>query len=682
MSRPDPLIERPDPGRAADERDPRLPTRRGSPGGAAAASAAAVFIFLVAFAAGSDPEAGRKLALVACAAIAIGLVFGVLPRSIPTRDSWPLLAGLVLLLALSALALTWTTSIERTLDEVARIAGFAALVVLGLLALRRRRWRAIAAGLAIGATAVCGLAVVARVFPDVISPASLNQAGDRLAYPLGYWNALAAWSAATITMLLAWAVDGRDRIVRSTALGAVPVVGTCLYLTYSRGGLLTALLGAAVVIGLTANRPRAMIYAPVAVAAIAAVAIVIHLHAEIARGEGAYGGPAVGATLAAACALSVYVGRRWRLSARAGTRRGRRRERTPINRRRALAAVVAGVVVVIAVPLAYAVVDDGEPVAAETQADPAARLLNLEGNRPRYWEAALDAFASEPVKGLAPGTYEFWWSQNGEGPELVRDAHAFYLEQLAELGLPGLLGGALTAGGILWLALGPLRRGEAHAASIAMPAAVAVLVSYLAIDWIWESNAVMVLALSCTVAAGASGAVSLHRNRPFSSRSRSGSLDRPRQWPRVIVGVMAVAGAAVQVPGIVSAGRIERSNSALEAGLAERATELASEAIDAAPWAATPYSQRAFAESSAGEYRSARTDILRAVDREPENFRLWLALAAYEARLGSASAARSAYRHAVDLAPRAPAVIDRGRRDLHRIIEDLEQGGDGGGTLP
>ena len=52
--------------------------------------------------------------------------------------------------------------------------------------------------------------------------------------------------------------------------------------------------------------------------------------------------------------------------------------------------------------------------------------------------SALDAFSTDPLTGIGPGTYEFWWAENGSLPGFVRNAHTLYLETLAELGIPGL----------------------------------------------------------------------------------------------------------------------------------------------------------------------------------------------------------------------------------------------------
>ena len=67
-------------------------------------------------------------------------------------------------------------------------------------------------------------------------------------------------------------------------------------------------------------------------------------------------------------------------------------------------------------------------------------ILDFSGSR-RYdfWEAAVDANATDPSVGIGPGTFDFWWTQHGSYAAYVRDAHSLYVETLAELGIIGLL---------------------------------------------------------------------------------------------------------------------------------------------------------------------------------------------------------------------------------------------------
>ena len=58
--------------------------------------------------------------------------------------------------------------------------------------------------------------------------------------------------------------------------------------------------------------------------------------------------------------------------------------------------------------------DGRRPATASTQ-----RFESASGNgRYQYWQSALDANATDPLKGIGPGTFEFWWAREGNDPRL------------------------------------------------------------------------------------------------------------------------------------------------------------------------------------------------------------------------------------------------------------------------
>ena len=126
---------------------------------------------------------------------------------------------------------------------------------------------------------------------------------------------------------------------------------------------------------------------------------------------------------------------------------------------------------------------------AETQpARPAIRRTLRESNgRHQYWSAALDA-AENPLTGIGPGTWEFYWAREGSLPGFVRDAHSLFFEALGESGVPGLL---LISGFIFGVIGFGIRR--AFAAPLdtrpwiaAATAACIAFATAAAVDWAWE----------------------------------------------------------------------------------------------------------------------------------------------------------------------------------------------------
>jgi len=78
----------------------------------------------------------------------------------------------------------------------------------------------------------------------------------------------------------------------------------------------------------------------------------------------------------------------------------------------------------------------------------------------------------------------------------VRDVHSLELEQLAELGLPGLLAFALLLAGGGLAARDALRRDPAAAAGVT--AATLAWLLHASIDWDWQLPAVSLPALIMT----------------------------------------------------------------------------------------------------------------------------------------------------------------------------------------
>ncbi|HEX2127847.1 MAG TPA: hypothetical protein VHF58_01370, partial [Solirubrobacterales bacterium] len=106
---------------------------------------------------------------------------------------------------------------------------------------------------------------------------------------------------------------------------------------------------------------------------------------------------------------------------------------------------------------------------------------------------------------------------------------------------------------------------------------------------------------------------------------------------------LAVLAAASQVPGLVSTARERESTDALAGGDLARAQELADDAIDAEPWSATAYLQRAAVEVADGRLGDARSDVREAIERDPEAWRPWFALVQVDLARGNEASAERAF---------------------------------------
>ena len=112
----------------------------------------------------------------------------------------------------------------------------------------------------------------------------------------------------------------------------------------------------------------------------------------------------------------------------------------------AVVAVAIGVVVVAALAVGPAMLD---------------RFLNAgDGGRPSYFAAATRMWQDAPLLGHGPGTWaaeRVAWLAPTDLDYVVPHAHDVYLQTLAELGLAGLLLGAIAIASVLWLVLRALR---------------------------------------------------------------------------------------------------------------------------------------------------------------------------------------------------------------------------------
>jgi tetratricopeptide (TPR) repeat protein len=269
------------------------------------------------------------------------------------------------------------------------------------------------------------------------------------------------------------------------------------------------------------------------------------------------------------------------------------------------------------------------------------RLTTLGGTRYEVWSTAMDAFKGDPWRGIGPGTFEFYWSRHGDSPEFLRDAHSLYIEQAAELGIPGFLALLTAMGGLLAAAIQARmrwRRRREVAAGSAVIAAFVVFLVYAGVDWMWELGAIGTLAIGGVAVAGAGGL------------ERAGER-QPRGWLRLVLTIGALLIAAVQVPGLVSTQRMRESQGDLDRGEISAAIDAAGDAVAAEPWAASPYATRALAFERSGDLAAAVADADDAIDRSPDDFRNHLLIARLEAERGRDSVALAQLARARKLAP-------------------------------
>ena len=122
----------------------------------------------------------------------------------------------------------------------------------------------------------------------------------------------------------------------------------------------------------------------------------------------------------------------------------------------------------------------------------------------------------------------------------------------------------------------------------------------------------------------------------------------------VALTLLAVAVVAAQSVPLLADYQLTRSREAAARGDGDAALEAAASARDVEPWAATPRLQLALVEERLGRLWQARASIWQAIDRDGEDWRLWLVAARLETKLGRIEQASRALARAAALNPRSP----------------------------
>lgn len=616
--------------------------------------------FLLAYDGGTFGEASRDtLAVAVCWVVVLAAVAGLWPLSRLTRAS--LLSG-GLLAAFAAFTLAsaiWSDSAEDAFVEFNRASLYVGTFALAALAGTRARLARWSDGLALGITVTAGLALFTRCFPDVFLTEKnlrfLPLDFTRLSYPLEYWNGLAIFVGLAVPLLLrVTGATGRP-LAQALALAPFPVLSSVIFLTSSRGGVATAVLGGLALLVLVPNVRMvgaALVAALGSAAGVASVATRSELvnHPGIdAAGQGHVAFVLVLASCVGTAAVSYCFVRYAapRLSGRA-SRVG------PLWRGLAVGGIVlllaAGVAAAHPVrifdkfrqPPAYAL-----NTLPQTNGALQSHLLSAgSSGRWQQWTVVLNEFESAPLFGRGAGSYEAWWAQHGTLHGYVRDAHSLYLETLGELGVVGfaLIVGALATG----LAAGARRalssRGDFRIAVAALWAAFVGYVFAAGIDWMWEMTVVSVVG---TVLLGLlTGRASLPEPAPAHPLSLRWQIAG-----RAVIGVVGLAVVAGLALSLLASREIRASQSAVSRRDLSTAAAHANNARKIEPWASTPYVQLALVSEEAGNYGEAEAWIRKAIARDRSNFRPWVLSARFQLERGDVGAARDALRRARALSP-------------------------------
>lgn len=659
--------------RTASESHPPEPAASAAPGDIAARLRALdwgglatwlLAVLLVAYLAlengGYDPIPRGQVGVLVWWAVLLGVAVQALPVPGRTRASLAALGLLFAFAVWTALAFTWTESDERTATELARVATYLGVLVLGICLVTRRRAgaRHLLHGVAFGLALVAVLGVLSRFQMAWFPPNELGtvlpgiEIERRLAYPLNYSSAMGALAGMTLPLLLGATASARTIPAQALAAAAIPIAGLALYLATSGTGAATAAVALLAFFALAPDRLPKLLTLAIGAGGAAILAAVVASRDALERGLPTPPAESQGDELTwialGICAAVALL--------QAGISLAVRHVRRPSwmhpTRNQALAATA--VAALVAMPAAIAAGVPGEASdrwetfksRGGSGADPSSpeSILDFSGSgRYQFWQSAVDASETATWTGIGPGTFEFWWARNGLYSGFVRDAHSLYMENLAELGVIGLL---LIAGFVLAvLGIGaarslrappeqrlPIAAATAGAAGFAMAAAL---------DWVWE-----IAALAVAFMLLAAVAVSGYSLREPNRRKRRSKRRRRNRLQRAAVAAVAIAALLtiwfpLRGATALQQSRIDAANGNLASALSQ-----ARKAADAQPYTASPRLQEAVILEQQGKLRAAGAAAARATRKERTNWRTWFTAARLQAERDRLVPSLSSYRAA------------------------------------
>lgn len=572
---------------------------------------------------------------------------------------WGVLAAgaFTLLATWTLISATWSHAPGRALVEFDRaLLYLAAFVLMACLPHSRAnaRWLVRLTTLALATAVLAGL--LGRLAPGLGWQAALESQG-RLAWPLGYWNALGLAAALAGVGCLHLGSDLREpRPVRVMAAALVPALGVAVYLTLSRGSIAAASIGVVVLLGLARSRgTAAMLLAVIPGAAYALWQVLdapslleaIPATTPAARDEAAAVLRAV--VVAGVAAALLRIMGLW-LDARLA----RLSLWKPWSARRTavVLATVAGLLV------AAALVADADSIVAERwqefsrvkqidAGNQSGRLSSVSANgRIEHWQVALGAWREDPLLGTGAGTYALAWARERPGQFNVQDAHSLPFDMLSDLGVVGL---ALVVAAFVLPMLALLRRrAEDRVLWSAVLAIVLTWAVHAGIDWDWELPALTLPIIALLGVACASP-------RTLAPRGYA-----PGRTLRLLAGLGVLLLIVTPVRVGLSQRNLERSLAAFQAGDCTRSAEHALAAIDALGSRPQGFELLGYCDAKVGQHVLAERMLRAAIKRDSGSWDLHYGLALVRSVAGQDP--RPELRRARRMNPLEPAVGDAMRR--------------------
>jgi O-Antigen ligase len=628
---------------------------------------------------------GVELALViACALLVVAAV--VHGRSGPLYGSFALLA-FAALAGLTALSVLWSITPDLSWIEANRTFTYLLIFAAGisLARLAPDGWAILLRAILVAVTVVITYALASRVFPGSLAA---NELYARISQPYGYWNAVGLTAAIGIPPAV-WLGARRSGHAPANAL-AYPLLGmlvVALFLTYSRGALIAAVIALAVWFLFVPLRVRSVIVLTVSVAGAAPV-ILWALHRDaftkdlvpISVRESAAGefGFLLVTMVAVLLAAGLIIG--FRVGRHAPSLRIRRRVGTAAVAFTCVVPLVAFTSVAFSQRgLTGTISDRLNQLTNETSKTSGGpqRLTETSSSRGRYWRNAEHIFADHPVLGTGAGTFGTARLRYRTDQLVARHAHGFFAQTMADMGSIGLA--VVLIFSAAWLATvfrvcggrfrwwrpregGPAPWDAERVGIVALALSALVFGIHSALDWTWFVPGCAAVGIFAAGFVAGRGPLPVLATAGAPAAMVSYRPPTARAWLKLPSNPVRVGvGAGLLVAALLCAWAVwqpERSDSAVHQALTlvtqgrfQAAIAKADDAHRLDPLSPKPLLVKSALQDSAGQKAAALATLQSAVIHQPSNPQLWLSLADYELNLHNPNAALQALGAALYLDP-------------------------------
>ena len=540
----------------------------------------------------------------------------------------------------------WGASPQSAVEDGARILFYAGLFTLPLVTLSDRRSVQTVAAVALGGLALVTLGTFMHILLDGDSAFLAGRLDD----PIGYRNGTAALFVLAFWPLLCLAAARRvSTLLRAPAFAVALLALGMALMTQSRGALIGFAAGGAAAVLVGPDRLRRAWLTIVAGGAIATASGALlepyraFVDDQPVTASAISGSAAVLALVALAGLLAVVVLSVYDNGLRADDSLWHALRRLMAAGLAIFVLVAgAGMVVTVGNPAAFVQEKRDEFIMLDTAAPTDNRLGSTGGQRYDIWRIALHEFDARPVTGVGAGSYHFAYYRERSTDRNLSTPHSLPMALLSETGAVGTLLFVLFVGAIGMTFLTRWRTTPATARrwACAAAAAGAVLIGQCFVDWLWEIPGLAglgVLALGLAVA--------------WLDLPEHGSEPQQRSPVPRTVGTAVLAIAALIVTTIYLSDFHVREARAAGERSADEQLAAARTAGRLNPLALPPKLLQAGALEELGHMDDARDVLEQALRLEPDNFVIHGLIGDLETRAGRGTAARRAYRRALELNP-------------------------------